>query len=113
MSTGSKPAGRATGGDRTLNIRDFRALSKNTLRGSFTATLPSGLIVHELLLHEKEGNRWVGVPAKEHLDKNGVRHFTPILGFSSRELADRFQAEVLEALDHYLASQHGTAKERL
>jgi hypothetical protein len=108
----SKPGGSGSAGDRTLTIRAFRALNKNTLQGVFSATLPSGLIIHDLLLHEQEGHRWIGVPAKEYLDKNGARHFTPILGFTSRQLADRFQSTVLAALDDYLAHNPGAREER-
>jgi hypothetical protein len=49
--------------------------------------MPSGMIVHDQMLHEKQASRWIGLPSKERIDKNGVRRFTPMLGFASRDLA--------------------------
>jgi hypothetical protein len=41
---------------------------KNTLRGFFTVAFPSGLIIRDCMLHEKNGKRWVSLPAREYTD---------------------------------------------
>jgi hypothetical protein len=99
MNSPSRPA--ASPG-RTVQIRDFKSLAKNTLHGVFSATLPSGMVIHGLTLHEREGRRWIGLPAREYIDQTGGRQFARIIEFINRTTADRFQAAALEALDRHL-----------
>jgi hypothetical protein len=86
----------------TIVISNWRPFEKNTLRGFFNATLPSRLVIQGLTLHHKGESRWVGMPAKEYVDKNGIKKYQPIIDFVSREDSDRFQVQVLAALDHHL-----------
>jgi hypothetical protein len=102
MDLKSKPAGPGASGHRAVDIRDFKPLDKNTLRAVFTANLASGMVIHGLMLHERAGRRWVGLPAKEYTDRTGARQFARIIEFINRAAADRFQATVLEALDRHL-----------
>jgi hypothetical protein len=99
MNTPSKPAASGT------EISDFKPLSKNTVHAAFDVTLPSGMIVRSVLLHERDGRRWVSLPAKEWTNASGERQFTPIVEFTSRTVADRFRDTVLEALDRYLVAE--------
>jgi hypothetical protein len=108
MPINAKPAGE-NGGQRDILIADWKPLVKNTLRGFFTATLPSGLIIHGLSLHEKGEMRWVGMPAREWVDNSGEKQFAKIIEFRDRATADRFRDEVLEALDCYLEEREEDA----
>ena len=54
MAEQAKPAG-GNGGHREITIRDWKPLSKNTLRVFFSVDLPSGLRIHSLSLHQKGG----------------------------------------------------------
>ena len=47
-----------------MKILDFKPFSKNTLLGFFDLELDSGLILSGCALHEKNGKRWIGLPAK-------------------------------------------------
>jgi hypothetical protein len=80
-------------------ISNWKPFVKNTLRGFFTVTLPSGLIIHKCSLHEKNGSRWVGLPAEKYTAKNGNATYSVLLGFTSADIADSFRDAVLEALD--------------
>jgi hypothetical protein len=57
---------------------------KKSLRGFFTATLPSGLVLHDLTLHERNGERWIGFPAREWINAKGEKQYTRFAEFASR-----------------------------
>lgn len=100
----AKPAG-ANGGHRGIEISDWKPLTKNTLRGFFTATLPSGMILHNLMLHEKDGSRWIGFPAREWTDNAGQKKYARFVEFTGRDIADRFRDAALAAIDAHLEGQ--------
>jgi hypothetical protein len=81
-------------------VREWRPYQKNTLRGFLSLELPSGLILHGLTLHDKEGRRWVGMPAKS-FEKDGTTTWAPQVEFSSKESRERFQVAAIEAIDAY------------
>ena len=94
MNTTSAPS------RRDVQISEWRTLRKNTLRGFFTITLPSGMVVHGCMLHTKDdGERWIGFPRREY-ELQGERKFAPIITFIDRETEHRFRDAVLAALDH-------------
>ena len=101
----SSPASKtaAANGGRDLRISNWRPHNKNTLKAFFTAILPSGMVLHNLMLHEKGEARWIGFPAKEYTDPRGQRQFARFVEFNSRAAADWFRDQVLAALDKYLA----------
>jgi DNA-binding cell septation regulator SpoVG len=97
MDQNEKPAAR-NGGPKNILITDWKPHQKNTLRGFFSATLASGLVLHDLMLHEKDGERWIGFPSREWTDSQGLKHYARIVEFSSRAAGDRFREAVLSAL---------------
>jgi hypothetical protein len=87
----------------SIVISNWRPFEKNTLRGFFNAILPSRLVIQGLTLHQKGESRWIGLPAKEYVDKNtGLKKYQPVIDFVGREDSDRFQSQVLTALDRHL-----------
>jgi hypothetical protein len=101
MQQNTKPAA-GNGGHRKVIISDWKSHIKDSLRGFFTATFPSGLVVHHLMLHEKNGVRWIGLPAREWNDAQGNKQYARFIEFRDRDSADRFRDSVLEALDRHL-----------
>jgi DNA-binding cell septation regulator SpoVG len=85
-------------GQRTIRISNWKAFSQNTLRGFFSVTLPSGLIIHNCSLHEKNDSRWIGLPAQSYRKKDGSVGYVRLIEFTSSELADNFRRQVLDAL---------------
>jgi hypothetical protein len=90
----------------TIQVKDFRAFEKNSLRGFLTVQLPSGMT-----LHEKNEARWIGLPSKKFTGKDGTEGYTPILEFRDRAALDRFRDAVLDALDVFRSTK-GTAPAR-
>lgn len=107
MAIETKPAG-GNGGNqhqRGLFVDDWKPFEKNTLHGFFTITTPSGLRIRECSLHERDGNRWVGLPSKPWIKSDGSTGYTPLIDFVSDDIRKNFQWQALAALDEFLA--HG------
>jgi hypothetical protein len=86
----------------------WRQLESGTLQGFLTLTLPSGMVLVGCGLHQKAGARWVSMPSRPLLDRDGRQLLSPKTGkpsysatveFVSRAVADRFQAQALDAID--------------
>lgn len=86
-------------------VREFKPFEKNTLRAFLSFELPSGMILHGCTLLEKNGSRWIGLPAKEFTKSDGTRSWTPQVEFTSKEARDRFQAAALAAVDRHLVKE--------
>jgi DNA-binding cell septation regulator SpoVG len=84
---------------RVFQVTNWKPYTKNTLRGFFTVTLPSGLVIHNCTLHQKQDSRWVGMPSQKFTKEDGTTSYTPVIEFTNREASDRFRDAVLEALD--------------
>jgi hypothetical protein len=99
-----KPA-MPSGGHQEIVITDWRPHQKNSLRAFFSATLPSGLILHDLMLHEKDKVRWVGFPGREWVNQSGEKQYARFVEFTSRAVADRFRDALLAAIDRFTAAK--------
>ena len=104
MVTDANAARRSSDGERKIQIADWKPHSKNSLRGFFTATLPSGMVLHDLMLRERDGSRWIGFPAREWVDRQDVRQYVRVVEFCDRDTANRFRDQMLDALDEHLES---------
>ena len=83
-------------------LREFRALSKNSLRGFATVELPSGLVIKDISMHTSNGKSWASLPAKPHIAKDGSpvmkdgkAQYLSILQWKNRDLADGFSAALV------------------
>jgi hypothetical protein len=81
-----------------------RRIGKGTLVGSFDVELSSGMKINGMMLFEKDGRRWVNFPSKEWIDKEGNKKYLPLLEFTSPEVRDRFQAQVLPLAESALGA---------
>ena len=88
---------------REARILEWRPYEKNTLRGFFSVRLASGLILHSLMLHERNERRWIGYPSREWTNPEGEKQYTPIVEFEDPGTANRFRDEMLAALDRHFA----------
>ena len=83
-----------------IQIVSFKPYQKNTLRGFFIARLTNiGLEIRDLSLHEKNGKKWIALPAKPY-EKDGTKGWSYILKFYDETKGKQFQMAVLEALNH-------------
>jgi DNA-binding cell septation regulator SpoVG len=80
-----------------------KAFSKNTLIAFVDFTiLDVGLTVKGSTVHEKEGKRWVGMPAREYTTDEG-RKWVPIIEFDSKESRHALNDSVLAAFEAFQA----------
>jgi len=85
-----------------IEITKFKKYTKNTLRGFFTARLTGvGLEIRDMTLHQKNGKRWVSMPAKPYEKEDGGQGWSYIVKFYDDALGKQFQKAVLQALDSY------------
>jgi DNA-binding cell septation regulator SpoVG len=101
----AKPAAPDNGGHRSIIIADWKPHTKNTLRGFFSATLPSGMVIHNVTVHEKGEARWISLPSREWTNDQGIRQFAKLIEFTDRATANKFRDQVLDALDKHLAER--------
>jgi hypothetical protein len=67
------------------------------------------LNIHGCAVHEKNDRRWVQLPARPQLDKDhnlvrgedGRVQYAKVIDFDSREVADRFNAAALKAIEDF------------
>jgi hypothetical protein len=79
----------------TLEILEFKPFVKNTLMGFLTVRLPSGWEFKDLTIHEKNGNRWIGMPAKSFKKEDGSTGWVPLIKMADKAKWEAFQAAVL------------------
>jgi hypothetical protein len=60
------------------------------------------MVIHNLTVHAKGEARWVGMPAREWTNEQGVKQYSPLIEFRDRATASRFRDQVLDALDKHL-----------
>lgn len=94
-----------------IKISDFKTFERGSFKGSFTVTLPSGLVIHECKLFEKDGRRWIGLPAKPFRTDDATG-FKSLVGFVNRSTAEQFREAVLDAIDEMRKTRAADGSER-
>lgn len=97
----AKPAG-TSGGFREFSVTNWKAHQKNTLQGFLSITLPSGLVINNCMLHEKNASGWIGLPARQYAKDDDSTSYAPLIEFASAEARRRFQTAALEAVDRFV-----------
>jgi hypothetical protein len=87
--------------------RDWKRVEKNTLQGFVTLETPSGLVLKEVSLHQRESNRWIGLPAKPWTRADGTTGWTPMVEFKDQATRQAFQVLALAAIDIMFAELAG------
>jgi len=94
-------------GKLTVQVEAFKPLRSNTLFGFCTFVIPEvRLRVIDATVHQSHGRRWIGLPAKPQIDRDGhVRRddrgkvlYTPVVLFTDRATSDAFGARAIAAL---------------
>lgn len=88
-----------------MKILKFRKFEKNTLRGFIEVELPSGMCIRDLTLHSKNGQRWIGYPARKYEKDDGTTGWMNLIYFPDREVNEKFQQGVKQALDIHLQNE--------
>jgi len=89
-----------------IEVTDWKPLVKKTLRGFCTVKFPMGLIIREVMVHEKQGRKWVNLPAKPQLNRDGALNYkdgklqyAAILEWKDKETRDRFSNTVIRIIE--------------
>jgi hypothetical protein len=101
MPQNTKPAG-TSGGNPELLVTNWKAYEKNTLRAFLSLTLPSGIVIHNCALHEKDGARWIGLPSRQYSKPDGSIGYSLVVEFTDDDTRRRFQAAALAAVDRFM-----------
>ncbi len=98
-----------------ITASNFRPMVRNTLQGFFTVKLaPSGLVLRECSLHERDGKRWIGLPSKPQIDAEGRQRkdpttgkglWAPIVEIAGKDERAQFQQAALAAVDRLLGER--------
>jgi hypothetical protein len=97
-------------GKLSIRVEAFTPRTSNTLRGFCTITIPElHLKVYDITVHRKGAARWVGLPAKPQIgrdgsarrDEHGKTLYTPILEFTDKPTRDAFSARVIAAVAEF------------
>ena len=98
----------------SIEIADFKAYTKNTLRGFLTVRMTTvGLEIRDIALHERNGERWLQLPAKPFKKPDGKQGWSYILSFYEKQNYKKFQEVTLKALDAYQRQAGGNYGKRV
>jgi len=87
----------------TFQITNAQRIDAGALTGKFDVNFPSGLIVRGAMLLAKNGKQWCAFPSKEFVKRDGTKSFSPLIEFTSRDVADKFWAQVMPIAERALA----------
>jgi hypothetical protein len=91
----------------SVQVEAFKPMRSNTLVGFATIIIPElHLRIVDLVVHEKNESRWVNLPAKPQItregtvrrDENGKVTYLPVLEFADKATRDAFSTRAIEAL---------------
>ena len=87
-------------------IEEFKAVSRNSLRGFARVRMPSGVIFHDVGIYGKDGTRWASPPSKPMLGRDGAQikrdgkpRWTPVVSFAAKEVRDKFSGAIIAAIE--------------
>jgi hypothetical protein len=89
-----------------ITVIEWKPLHRNSLRGFLTAAMPSGMILHEILIHVAPDGPWAAPPSKPMIgrdgvamkDANGKPRYSPIVSFTDKTNRERWSSAMIAAL---------------
>jgi hypothetical protein len=88
-----------------IEIIAFRPFKKNTLQGFLTLRTGAGWQFADIAVHQKDGKRWLSMPAREFKKQDGETSWTPVVKMTDPAKWETFQTEALKALDAYQSAK--------
>src|SRR6516165_4607974 len=91
----------------SVEVESFTRRRSNTLFGFVDLVIPElRLRIREVTVHQSHGRRWVGLPGKPQIDRDGAARrddrgkiaYSPVLQFTDREVGDAFSAGAIAAV---------------
>jgi hypothetical protein len=90
----------------SIQLVEWVKRRQNTLVGFATVRMPSGIVFHDVSIHNKNSSWWASPASKPMVGRNGTImretggriKYAPIVSFHSKEVRDRFSHSVIAAL---------------
>lgn len=87
-------------------VTEWKPLRRNSMRGFMTATLPSGMILHDIVVHVSDAGPWAAPPSKPMIGRDGVSmkdaagkaRYSPIISFADKATRERWSSAMIAAL---------------
>lgn len=87
-----------------LTVKNINPIGKGNLLATCDVHIkPWQMTLCEVKIFEKGATRWVGMPSKEFTNEVGEKKYRELMEFDSEAIKSRFRAQILEAVDKYLA----------
>lgn len=86
-----------------VEILEFRERDgSGVLKGHLKVRLTKiGIEIYGVALFDKGAGRWISLPRKDYIKKDGTKGWNDILKFTDFDVFKQFQSEVLAALDEF------------
>jgi len=89
-----------------IKVDEWKPLHRNSMRGFMTATLPSGMVLHDIVVHVSDGKPWAAPPSKPMIGRDGVAmkdaagkaRYSPIISFTDKATRERWSSSMIAAL---------------
>ncbi len=90
----------------SIIVTEWKPLHRNSMRGFMTATLPSGMVLHDIVVHVSDGKPWAAPPSKPMIGRDGVvmkdatgkARYSPIISFADKPTRERWSCSMIAAL---------------
>lgn len=86
-------------------VEEFKPLARKSLCGFARVRMPSGMIIHDVGIYEKDGIRWAFPPSKPVIGRDGTIFkngnkpaYSPMITFASKDGRSRFTDAVVAAV---------------
>lgn len=87
-------------------VEEFVPVVRNTLRGFCRVRMPSGMVLHDVAIHMKNGSAWAAPASKPMIGRDGTVmrdaagkiQYAPVVTFVNKGLRDKFSDHVTAAL---------------
>src|SRR4051812_10173887 len=92
----------------SLRCDGWVEIGKKTLRGKVSVTLPNGLTINEVTIHNLNGKTWASLPSKPMIGRDGQQmvdaktgkpRYVPLMSWPDRATSDRFSEAVISAVE--------------
>lgn len=88
-----------------IEVSNINAVNKGTLLATCDVYIqPWDLELCEVKVFEKGANRWLGMPSKSFTTPMGDTKYVELINFRKEATKNRFRAQIMGAIDKYLAS---------
>ncbi|RPI86035.1 MAG: hypothetical protein EHM34_00545 [Nitrosopumilales archaeon] len=86
-----------------IEILKFELINKNALIAKFNIKMLKwgGLVIRECTYFESGDKKWINLPSRQY-EVEGKKKFFPFIAYEDREINDKFQKTILNAVSEYM-----------